>query len=80
MTIAVDLGRKATKQTNKQTNSSKYLNFNLFLSPKSPFICSQFRMGLHCLPKYLFDGIQMSSADNPGKQFGPRSRLTECQP
>ena len=30
MTIAVDLGRKATKQTNKQTNSVKV---EIFLSP-----------------------------------------------
>ena len=62
MTIAVDLGRKATK-TNKQVRNFK---FNMFLSLKIVFILANsvdpdemphtvaFHLGLHCLPKYLF--------------------------
>ena len=45
MTIAVDLGHKATKQTNKQTKDEI-----------PPYVA--FHLGLHCLPKYLFNGIQ----------------------
>ena len=60
-------------------HTSKFLNFNIFLSPKTVSILvynedldemphyAAFHLGLHCLPKYLFIGIQNE------KVYAPRT-------
>ena len=69
MTIAVDLGRMATKQTNKQVIISKNI---VFLSLKIDLVLENsadsyemqqhatFHLDLHCLPKYPLRGFRFS--------------------
>ena len=57
MTIAVDLGRKATKQIKK--NSLK-INFVLANSVDSDMAYTAFHMGLYCLPEDPFKGFWSS--------------------
>ena len=49
MTIAVDLGRIATKQTNK--------TFTNRVDPDEMQHYATFHLGLHCLQKFLFRGF-----------------------
>ena len=69
MALAVD-GMFNTNKKGYKTQTNKGLNFNIFLPLMIVFILSNsadpgemlpyaaFHMGLHCLPKYLFNGIQ----------------------
>ena len=66
MTIAVDLGRKARKQTNKQTNKQAFfclkifLNFTNSVDPDEMQHFAAFHLGLHCLQKYSFSRLGVS--------------------
>ena len=57
MTIAIDLGRKAAKQTQKKPYQSDFILANS-ADTNEMFTYGAFHLGRHCFLKYLFTGIQ----------------------